>query len=83
MMQYTRCMRTTLTLADDVAAAVERLRRERSIGMSQAVNELVRAGLARPAGSSRFRQKAHDLGRGVDVSNVAEAIETLEGPAAR
>ena len=38
-------MRTTLTLADDVAAAVERLRRERSIGMSEAVNELVRAGL--------------------------------------
>ena len=27
-------MRTTLTLADDVAAAVERLRRERSLGMS-------------------------------------------------
>ena len=45
-------MRTTLTLADDVAAAVERLRRERSIGMSEAVNELVRAGLTtqdRPA----------------------------------
>lgn len=32
-------MRTTLTLADDVAAAaVEKLRRERSIGLSEAVN---------------------------------------------
>lgn len=28
-------MRTTVTLSDDVAAAVERLRRERSIGMSE------------------------------------------------
>ncbi|MEA2130053.1 MAG: hypothetical protein QOJ85_2944, partial [Solirubrobacteraceae bacterium] len=40
-------MRTTLTLADDVAAAVEKLRRERSIGLSEAVNELVRAGLTK------------------------------------
>ena len=36
-------VRTTLTLADDVAAAVERLRHERSIGLSEAVNKLVRA----------------------------------------
>jgi hypothetical protein len=40
-------MRTTLTLADDVAAAVEALRRERSSGISEAVNELCRAGLVR------------------------------------
>ncbi|MBV9804759.1 MAG: hypothetical protein JO130_16275 [Solirubrobacterales bacterium] len=74
-------MRTTLTLADDVAAAVERLRRERSIGMSEAVNELVRAGLAiqrKPA--APFQQKSHDLGRGLDFDNVADALETLDGP---
>jgi ribbon-helix-helix CopG family protein len=76
-------MRTTLTLADDVAAAVERLRRERSIGMSEAVNELVRAGLARPEPSAPFRQKSHDLGEGIDFSNVAEALETLDGPTSR
>lgn len=74
-------MRTTLTLADDVAAAVVRLRRERSIGMSEAVNELVRAGLTkqhRPA--SPFRQKSHDLGRGSDFDNIADTLETLDGP---
>lgn len=76
-------MRTTLTLADDVAAAVERLRRERSLGMSQAVNELVRAGLTKQATRAPFRQTAHDLGPGVDFSNVAEAIETLDGPTTR
>lgn len=76
-------MRTTLTLADDVAAAVERVRRERSLGLSEAVNELVRAGLTKREPDRPFRQKAHNLGRGVDFSNVAEAIETLDGPATR
>jgi hypothetical protein len=76
-------VRTTVTLADDVAAAVERLRRERSIGLSEAINDLVRAGLVEHRQASPFRQKAHDLGRGIDFSNVAEAIETLDGPSAR
>lgn len=76
-------MRTTITLADDVAAAVERLRRERSIGLSEAVNDLVRAGLTGQRAASPFRQKAHDLGRGIDFSNIADAMETLDGPAAR
>jgi hypothetical protein len=76
-------MRTTLTLADDVAAAVEKLRRERSIGVSDAVNELVRAGLTRSEAAAPFRQKVHDLGHGIDVSNVADALETLDGPMAR
>jgi hypothetical protein len=74
-------MRTTLTLADDVAAAVEQLRRERSIGMSEAVNELVRAGLTnhdRP--TAPFRQRSHDLGRGIDFDNIADTLETLDGP---
>jgi Ribbon-helix-helix protein, copG family len=76
-------MRTTVTLADDVAAAVEKLRRERSIGLSEAINDLVRAGLVEHRKIAPFRQKAHDLGRGIDFSNVAEAIETLDGPGAR
>jgi hypothetical protein len=76
-------MRTTITLADDVAAAVERLRRERSAGLSEVVNELIRSGLV--AGSRRrdFKQKTHDMGHGVDYANVADVIETLDGPAAR
>ena len=76
-------MRTTITLADDVVAAVERLRRERSLGLSEAVNELIRAGLVADRPQARFTQKTHDLGRGVDYTNVAEAVETLDGPSAR
>jgi hypothetical protein len=76
-------MRTTVTLADDVAAAVEKLRRERSIGLSEAVNDLVRVGLsAQDAPHTPFRQKSHHLGQGIDYANVAETLETLEGPAA-
>jgi hypothetical protein len=77
-------MRTTVTLADDVAAAIERLRRERSLGLSEAVNELIRNGLVTPPRKARgFKQVTHDMGRGIDYTNVADAIETLDGPAAR
>jgi hypothetical protein len=76
-------VRTTVTLADDVAAAIENLRRERSIGLSEAINDLVRAGLVERRKTSPFRQKAHDLGRGIDFSNVAETLETLDGSSAR
>jgi hypothetical protein len=76
-------MRTTITLADDVAAAVEKLRRERGVGLSEAVNDLVRSGLTADRSTQPFRQKAHDLGAGVDFSNIGEALETLDGPSAR
>ena len=76
-------MRTTVTLDDDVAAAVERLRRDRSIGLSEAINELIRAGLTVKRPRRPFRQQSEHLGFKVDVTNVAETLELLEGPAAR
>ena len=76
-------MRTTLSLDDDVAAAVQRLRDERHIGLSDAVNQLIRAGLAAPVRHAPFRQRTVNLGLRVDVSSVADALEHLEGPEAR
>jgi Ribbon-helix-helix protein, copG family len=76
-------MRTTVSLDPDVAAAIEKMRREKNIGLSEAVNELVRAGLRVPAQRSRFRQRSVDLGLRIDVSNVAEALDALDGPTAR
>jgi hypothetical protein len=73
-------MRTTVTLAPDVAAAVERLRREREMGVSDAVNELIRAGLRGKPASKPLRQKTFKSGLRIDVTNVAEALEILEGP---
>jgi Ribbon-helix-helix protein, copG family len=76
-------MRTTVNLADDVAAAVEQARRERGVGMSEAVNELIRAGLRVTGERQPFRQRSQPMGLRIDVSNVAEALEVLEGPTAR
>jgi hypothetical protein len=39
-------MRTTLTLEPDVAAHLERRRRDRGTSLKEEVNELIRAGLA-------------------------------------
>lgn len=71
-------MRTTITLADDVSAAVEQLRRERSLGLSEAVNELVRRGLAAKPERRRFRQASHPVGLRIDVTDVADALEVAE-----
>jgi hypothetical protein len=76
-------MRTTVTFEDDVAAAIDRERRSHGGGLSDAVNRLIRQGLRRrPAGKS-FVQRSEKLGIRIDVTNVAEAIEQLEGPAHR
>ncbi|MFT3888132.1 MAG: CopG family transcriptional regulator [Arachnia sp.] len=73
-------MRTTLKLDDDVQAAAEALRRERNIGLGEAVNELARAGMQRQNTTrARFSQRSADLGIRVDISSVADALESLDG----
>ncbi|HZT45299.1 MAG TPA: hypothetical protein VFA24_03885 [Gaiellaceae bacterium] len=77
-------MRTTVTFDKDVAAAVRELQRTRSIGVSEAVNELVRQGLmAKPRRRKPFKPRAYDIGMLIDVTDVAEALEILEGPSYR
>jgi hypothetical protein len=71
-------MRTTVSLDDDVAAAVERLRRDRSIGLSEAVNELARAGLTVKRVARPFKQRTAQLGLKLDVTNVGEALDLLD-----
>ncbi len=74
-------VRTTVTLDDDVAAAVQELRRSRSIGLSEAVNELIRNGLNAPRPArKRFKQRTYPLGLRIDVTDVADALEIAEGP---
>jgi antitoxin component of RelBE/YafQ-DinJ toxin-antitoxin module len=75
-------MRTTVELDDDTAEAVERVRQELGVGVSEAVNVLIRRGLHRGE-TSPFRQRTQQLGIRVDVSNVAAALEDLDGPGAR
>ncbi len=66
------------------AAAVDRLRREEGIGVSEAVNRIARAGLVMKPERKLFRQRAAKMGPfEIDVSNVAEALEVVEGPSHR
>lgn len=75
-------MRTTITLDDDTAAAVERLRRERGVGISAVVNELVRAALVKAEPRAPFVQRTSAGHARIDVIDVAEALDLLDGPAA-
>jgi hypothetical protein len=75
-------MRTTVMIADDVAAELDRIRREQDVGLSEALNDLARAGMIRKKEPrKRFVQPTHDFGRTlIDYTNIGEALELAEGP---
>lgn len=69
-------MRTTLTLADDVAAEVEKLRR--SEGISDALNRLVRRGMATGIKRQPYRHKTAPIGIKIDVTNIGSVLDLLD-----
>jgi len=77
-------MRTTLTLAEDVAAMLQRLRKVRGGRLKDLVNEALRAGLkqmtVRPKRGRPFQTSSVDLGRCLpgNVDNVAEVLAVVE-----
>ena len=82
-----RCMRTTLTIDDDVAIQLEDLRRSRDVAFKSVVNEALRRGLEsmtarQPAAEkAAFRTAAFDAGelKAASLDNVAEALALAEG----
>lgn len=80
-------MRTTLTLDDDVAATLERMRKARDANLKDLVNEALRRGLkdmsARPKPRESFRTQSVALGqmRITGVDNVADTLAIAEGEA--
>lgn len=70
-------MRTTITVADDVFAEMERLRREQGLGPSEAINTLARRGMA---GSPvhTYTHLSDKMGMRVDVSNIGEVLDLLD-----
>ena len=71
-------MRTTITLADDVAAAVETLRRTEEIGISEAINRLVRLGLINRQPHRPYEHQSYPMGVKIDVSNIGEVLALLD-----
>ncbi|HEX9905667.1 MAG TPA: CopG family transcriptional regulator [Propylenella sp.] len=82
-------MRTTLTIDDDVAVQIERLRKERDVALKELVNDALRRGLrdmsAPPRKSKPFRTKSFDAGPPLidNVDNIAEVLAIIEGEAYR
>jgi hypothetical protein len=72
-------VRTTVEFDSDTSAAIEELRRSEHVGVSEAVNRLIRRGLLAKVQTDRFEQRTVSLGLRVDVSNIAEALDALEG----
>ncbi|HEU0103163.1 MAG TPA: CopG family transcriptional regulator [Mycobacteriales bacterium] len=73
-------MRTTITLADDVALAVEEVRRRAGRGISEVVNDLLRRGLAQGPPRPEFRQQSSDMGSPrLSLDDVAGLLDSLEG----
>lgn len=75
---YSQVVRTTVTLADDVTAAVEQLRRAEGVGVSEAVNKLIREGLAKPDPAEPYVHKSYDIGMKYDVANIGDVLAMLD-----
>ena len=73
---YFHLMRTTIEFDPDTSAAIEELCRAEQIGVSDAVNTLIRRGMLTSTPTARFRQRTRSVGLRVDVSNIAEVLET-------
>lgn len=71
-------MRTTITVADDVFAEMERLRRTEGLGPSEALNLLARRGIATGTRRVDYVHQSRDLGIKVDVMNIGEVLDMLD-----
>jgi hypothetical protein len=78
-------MRTTLTLDEDVAALLARVRKARRAGLKETVNEALRQGLrqmsAPPPKSKHYEAPSWDLGKPLidNLDNIAEVLAYAEG----
>jgi hypothetical protein len=77
-------MRTTLTLDDDVAAKLKELARRKKVPFKEAVNTVLRRGLAAPEGRrarpQRFRVQVFEspFRTGIDPLRLNQLFDELE-----
>jgi Ribbon-helix-helix protein, copG family len=80
---YNIRMRTTIEFDADTAKAIDHLRTTQGRGVSEAVNELIRRGMLSTSELPAFVPRTRALGLTIDVRNVADALDLLDGPEAR
>jgi len=73
-----------LTIDDDIAAELDRLRRVRDASLRDVVNDALRRGLremtTRPKKRAPFRTRSFNMGEPrIPIDNVAEALAYAEG----
>jgi len=71
-------MRTTITFDDDTAALVEQQRRTEGIGVSEAVNRLIRQGVTRKAERRPYVHRSAAIGLKVDVTDIGAVLDMLD-----
>lgn len=82
-------MRTTLSLDDDVAVLLDRVRQSKKAGLKQVVNEALRQGLQQmiepPKRRASYHTRPVSLGRCLagSLDDVSEALAMAEGEAFR
>ena len=78
-------MRTTLTIDDDVMAALERLRKARNASLKELINEAIRRGIrdmtARAKRGEPFRTRVVAAGKARvgSIDNIQETLAIAEG----
>ena len=78
-------MRTTLTIDEDVAVRLQRLRRSQNRGLKQIINEALRRGLKQMSEEeqprSNYRTRSVDLGRCLigSIDDTSEVLAIAEG----
>ena len=78
-------MRTTLSIDEDVAVQLQRLRRSQNRGLKQIVNDALRRGLKQMSEEEKprrdYRTRSVDLGRCLlgSIDDVAEVLAIAEG----
>ena len=78
-------MRTTLTIDEDVAVRLQRLRRSQNRGLKQIINEALRRGLNQMSEEGKpqdnYQTRSVDLGRCLigSIDDTSEVLAIAEG----
>lgn len=71
-------MRTTINLDAEAEAAVSAHRKATGLGLSEAVNSLIRRGAQQPRVEYAFPSLSFDMGAKISVDKTSEVLDLLD-----